>query len=374
MNKLRMISVLVILAMVFSFANVISAAAAPLPKVAVYAADDINWINEVVTKLTATGLYSQVDNLSPVGGSLDPTPTLATLQQYAAVMVWSDNPFNDPTALGNVLADYVDGGGHVVVSTFALYNCCFEIAGRFIAEGYLPLTQGSQSQGTQLFLVADLPSDPLLAGVSSFDGGINSYHNNPVSLVAGATLVAHWTNGQPLVAFKSNVVALNFFPPSSDSRGDFWNSATDGVRLMTNALNAAPPASAPTCNGQTATIYINAEGRIVGGPDNGNLYTGKLRGTASADVIVGTGSTDDIDAKGGNDRICGGGGNDILEAAGGQDQLFGEAGNDTLKGGGGNDTMTGGIGADKFVGGFGTDTATDFNAGEGDTKTGVENF
>jgi hypothetical protein len=36
--------------------------------------------------------------------------------------------------------------------------------------------------------------------------------------------------------------------------------------------------------------------------------------------------------------------------------------------------MTGGLGADGFVGGPGMDTATDFNAGEGDTQTGVEVF
>jgi len=227
------------LVMAIAFAGFTPALAAPLPKVAVYAADIIDWTNEVVTKLTATGLYSQVDNLSPLGCGSDPTPTLATLQLYAAILVYSDCGFNDPNALGNVLADYADGGGHVVVSTFAFTSFNFEIAGRFASDGYLPLTQGSYTQGSQLFLVADLPSDPLLAGVGSFDGGSGSWHNNPVSLVAGATLVAHWTNGQPLVAYKGSVVALNFFPPSSDSRGDFWNSATDGVRLMTNALDAA---------------------------------------------------------------------------------------------------------------------------------------
>jgi hypothetical protein len=219
-----------------------SARAASLPKVAVYAADFPDYTKEVVSKLTATGLYSQVDNLSPSGFGLDLTPTLATLQQYAAVMVYSNWNFNDPNALGNVLADYVDGGGHVVVSSFAFLSSGFffgHLAGRFVTEEYLPITQGTVKQATQMFLIADLPSDPLLAGISSFDGGTYSYHNNGLSLTNGATLVAHWTDGEPLVAFKGNVVALNFFPPSSDSFPAFWNAATDGVRLMTNALNTA---------------------------------------------------------------------------------------------------------------------------------------
>ncbi len=252
-SKFRIFSVLVILAMLFSFAGFSSAHAVLLPKVAVYAAD-LNyygsyWIDDVVTKLTATGLFSQVDNLSPLGCGADSTPTLAALQQYDAVMIWSDCSFNDPAALGNVLADYVDGGGHVVVSTFAFYNSIgLQIEGRFASGGYLPLTQGSAYSGTRMFLVSDLLGDPLLASVSTFDGGSRSYHDNPVSLATGATLVAHWTNGQPLVAYKGNVVALNFFPPSSDSRGDFWNSATDGARLMANALGATALNQPPTAD------------------------------------------------------------------------------------------------------------------------------
>jgi Ca2+-binding RTX toxin-like protein len=135
-----------------------------------------------------------------------------------------------------------------------------------------------------------------------------------------------------------------------------------------------PIDTAPTCDGVAATIYVGADGRIVGGPDNGKLYRGKLNGTPSADVMVGTAGRDEFAARGGNDRICGGEGKDELEGGGGHDALFGEGGNDVLDAGGGNDTMTGGLGADKFRGGAGTDTATDFTPAQGDTKTGVEVF
>ncbi len=149
--------------------------------------------------------------------------------------------------------------------------------------------------------------------------------------------------------------------------------------------------SAPTCEGFTATIYVNSQGRIVGGLDNGQIYQGVLNGTNGADVIVGTGSSDEVEGKGGADRICGGGGNDDLdggssndrifggegndelEGDGGNDHLFGEGGNDELEGLDGNDTLTGGLGADKFIGGAGTDTATDFIPAQGDTKTSIEN-
>ncbi|MBK9940225.1 MAG: Ig-like domain repeat protein [Kouleothrix sp.] len=159
----------------------------------------------------------------------------------------------------------------------------------------------------------------------------------------------------------------------------------------------------PTCNGQTATIYVQ-NGKIVGGPDSGKTYAGKLEGSNRADVIVGTEGNDTIEANSGNDVICGLGGNDILrgnngddyiDGGGGNDKADGGNGNDTLiggegddrltgndgndtlnggigkdrlEGGYGNDTLTGGANADKFSGGPGTDTATDFNPAEGDTK------
>src|SRR5438552_522217 len=91
-----------------------------------------------------------------------------------------------------------------------------------------------------LTLVADQPAHPILNGVFSFNGGTNSFLNSPIMVAPGASLLAHWNNNQPLVATKQltagRMVGLNFYPPSSDSRNDFWNAATDGARLMANAL------------------------------------------------------------------------------------------------------------------------------------------
>jgi Ca2+-binding RTX toxin-like protein len=92
----------------------------------------------------------------------------------------------------------------------------------------------------------------------------------------------------------------------------------------------------------------------------------------------------------GDDTINAGAGNDLCAAATvaarstrglGDDTLDGGNGNDTFMvatattasfGGNGNDTMTGGTGADFLRRRRGTDTVTDFNPGQGDTKTGVE--
>lgn len=287
MNKARVLSILAALALLFSFATV-SPARAALPKVALLGSETGNRLTDIVNKVTAAGagLYA-VTNLSgcPLG-----TPTLATLQQYDVVMVWSDCGFSNPTTLGNVLADYVDGGGRVVVAAHVWWNGFnLPIQGRFASGGYNPLNPGTSGVGAGgVFLAADIPSSPLLAGVTSFEVGS---WDNTTSVAAGATLVAH-TNplNFPLVAYKGNVVALNFFPASSDAQAGFWTSSTDGARLMANALlfNSTPPdTTAPTAspsqspvandvgwNNSDVTITWNWADEAGGsGIDSGNCTT-----------------------------------------------------------------------------------------------------
>ncbi len=195
-----------------------------------------SWNNDVQTKLTGTGLLSgPIDIFDARVG----TPTLSKLQGYDAVLVFSDAGFNNSTTLGNNLADYVDGGGGVVVMTFA--NASVPLGGRWATQNYDPIEPLSQSQNTPLILgtIYD-PMHPVLTNVNSFSGGSSSYHGTG-SLNSGAIRIADWSNGRPLIAefnkFSGSVVSLNFYAPSSDARSDFWNASTDGDILMANALN-----------------------------------------------------------------------------------------------------------------------------------------
>jgi len=59
----------------------------------------------------------------------------------------------------------------------------------------------------------------------------------------GATVVAEYTTGAPLIIRAENVgpantrrVFLNFYPPSIDARDDFWDTTSDGDQIMRNAL------------------------------------------------------------------------------------------------------------------------------------------
>ncbi len=167
----------------------------------------------------------------------------------------------------------------------------------------------------------------------------------------------------------------------ADNDGDGYTDypADPGCASVSDDTESPNPSNAPSCDGRRATVYV-ANGRIVGGPDSGQAYTGTLRGTAGADVIRATARADTVVAGSGNDSVCASGGADTVLGEADADRLFGGGGNDNVSGGtgadrlqgaAGNDTLTGGDGPDRFIGGSGTDTATDYSRAQGDTLTSV---
>jgi hypothetical protein len=198
-----------------------------------------DWNEDVRNKIEDSGLFATVDLF--FAGVEDSVPTLNQLLTYGAVLVYSDTGFYDSTALGNLLADYVEGGGGVALCTFALdQDPGTALGGRFRSGAYLPFPPANANGGNHLRLVTDEPAHPILNGVDSLDGGTSSYHHMPGAVTVNTVLVAHWSNGQPLIGAREagagRVVGLNFFPPSSDARADFWDASTDGGQLMANAL------------------------------------------------------------------------------------------------------------------------------------------
>lgn len=168
------------------------------PNVLLYGSDPSHVGDDVFSTISNAGLFSEIVVQVKCGGF--PIPSLADLQEYSAVMVWSDCGFKPGSALGDVLADYVDGGGRLVVSTFALAgppNQYLSPRGRLITDEYLPVTGAGTPRANSGSLVADLPEHPLLEGVNTFNA---AHINRPLQVASGATLVAHWPGDVPLVA------------------------------------------------------------------------------------------------------------------------------------------------------------------------------
>lgn len=231
-----------------------------------------SWLDDVVNKLIATGSFNTVTsyNIYSTG-----TPTVAYMQGFDAVMVFTDYGAMDPVTMGNNLATYIDGGGAVVSCTFA--TASVPIQGNFNTPAYRVAIPMSQSSSPQLTLgtIVD-PCSPIFNGITSFDGGSSSYRAAATTFEAGSVTTANWSNGEWLCATRQNVgplmvrrCDLNFYPPSSDVRADFWLSSTQGGQIMANALlwtagvtnNAStptPPASvtgtSTFCQGGTSSF------------------------------------------------------------------------------------------------------------------------
>ncbi len=212
-----------------------SAAGLPGPSVLVLGAPgNPDWILDVEAQLDGTGLVEADTFLASTG-----TPTVAELQAYSAVLIFTDTGAADPVALGNNLATYIDGGGAVVNATFTPN---VPITGAYSA--YQLYTGAGQSNGANLGIgTINDPAHPIMNGVTTFDGGTASFHNTGGTVVAGASVVAEYTTGAPLIIVQENVgpgnakrAFLNFYPPSIDARDDFWDTSSDGALIMANAL------------------------------------------------------------------------------------------------------------------------------------------
>ena len=214
------------------------------------------------------------------------------------------------------------------------------------------------------------------------------------------------------------------YTPKKDYNGTdtFTYKANDGtadsntatVTITVNPVNDAPTISVLAGTGsQSACLSYNTSGRVtlkLSDVDS-NLSNLKLSATSSDKRLVpnanvtfdGSGetrtatistvsgrtgiSTVTITASDGQTSTtttvtvkAGGNGRDTLSGTSGADLLLGQNGDDTLSGMGGsdvlcgangNDRLSGDGGSDSFDGGSGTDTATDFNSGEGDSRTNI---
>jgi hypothetical protein len=198
----------------------------------VHGEDDPNRAADVQTKLRSTGAFTDVDIFSAY---LD-TPTLYLLQQYTVVFVFRYGGFQSTESLGDVLANYWDGGGAVVIAYNAIRTLNAGLFGT-AANGYILLdTSSSDDFSSRTLGTLEEPSSPLLIGVQTLT--VASFGRIAGAVINGGVVVARWSDDYPLVVRKyrngRSLLELNMWPPSSDVDSRSWSG--DGAALMRNAL------------------------------------------------------------------------------------------------------------------------------------------
>ncbi len=194
--------------------------------VAAFAANDLlilhcegsGTLNLAHANFDTNPFYGSVDYLD----GKDTLVPLTTLQNYTCVLTW--NNYQYQTGQGDILADYVDGGGKVVILGWALFQCY----GRILDDpAYCPLNGGSNQSAT--VALGTTYAHDILDGVSTISG---IHYWVTASLESGATLIADNTGGSSLVAINSgnSVVGVNLVA------GDYIGWTGDGWVLLNNAV------------------------------------------------------------------------------------------------------------------------------------------
>ena len=130
------------------------------------------------------------------------TPTLAQLKPYNIVVAFSNSPYADATAMGNVLADYADTGGVVVGFNFDWFGPPFGLEGRWQTGGYSPFVSPAPGNFVNSCLGTYDMTHPLMQNISA--GSLCAFFRHNPALSAGAVSVALYQDNAQLVAYKTN--------------------------------------------------------------------------------------------------------------------------------------------------------------------------
>ena len=187
------------------------------------------------------------------------TPSLTELLNYDVVVVYPNIEYDDPVAMGNVIADYQDAGGIVVAKNSNWWGPPYGMEGRWMTGGYTMFTYPSTPRTSTDTLGAHDPTHPLMQGVIT----MTAFFRSEVTLTAGASQVAAWTDGLPLVAHKTTnghtavgINALLSFPEEGWD-GDFGTLIVNAARWLRPGVpcGSVTPQSTPT---RTATRTATA--------------------------------------------------------------------------------------------------------------------
>ena len=190
------------------------------------------------------------------------TPIIEEIEAFDAIIVFSNFSYWDNQALGDLIASYATTGGGVITmpgeNLFFADSNNWSMGGKWRNQGLALFEMESDYVISNESLgEINLPNHPLVDGLGSFSGDIRILHQkvNP-----GATIAASWADGSPLVTFRSSpnlVVDLNFYPNI-----DYWNTDSDGLKLIQNALNWTTRSFSPSWLSGTPL-----EGTVIGGSD-----------------------------------------------------------------------------------------------------------
>jgi cysteine-rich repeat protein len=176
---------------------------------------------DIAAWLMASGRFDSVVGINQTNF------TLVELLAYDGILFFTNSSSGSDPSNGDVLADYADTGRGLVIATFSWANQGGNtLGGRIITDEISPFVVG----GGSLYANVTIDSHDgsiFFSGVTAITG----YFHDDVTLTTDAVLRGTWSDGEPLLAQKSNVIGVNLFPVNNNVSGDYQ-------QLFINALSA----------------------------------------------------------------------------------------------------------------------------------------
>jgi hypothetical protein len=173
------------------------------------------------------------------------TCTAAELLDQDVLIIYNDQPMAGPAGLGNMLADYVDQGGTVILAKNALVQGADGLGGRFMSEDYSPLKSSSSTSAGAASLDTYDAAHPLMSGVSSA-GALA--HLDVFTTSGDVEVIATWDSGEPFVAIKrqdpapiqGRVIAVNAPLEDGQWSGDLDEIVTNAIQWLSDNIRDLP--------------------------------------------------------------------------------------------------------------------------------------
>ncbi|MGE3853974.1 MAG: Ig domain-containing protein, partial [Planctomycetota bacterium] len=213
------------------------------------------------TALDATGLLGTVD----IVDTSSTTPTVATLQGYDCVLVYSNNIPLSAATMGSNLAAYCDAGGGVVEMSGTSLTT-YGLTGNWTTHTCIAISANWSSQNNAT-IGAVVEAHPVITNVNVFTGGFARVLDGTVN--NGARILLRYNDNSVAAAvnesFAGRIAAVNIFGyTTAVDAGIGWNAASTDVDLCIAqacvwVANPLPqintPAAGALPDGYTNTAY-----------------------------------------------------------------------------------------------------------------------
>jgi hypothetical protein len=113
--------------------------------------------------------------------------------------------------VGNVLAQFINGGGKVIECQYLKSFDNWGVAGTYVSGNYsaFGVTSTDTWATTSTMGTVVTPAHPIMVGVTSLE---QYFDTQDPTLAAGATEIVKWSDGNTAIAAKPNVVSFNLLP------------------------------------------------------------------------------------------------------------------------------------------------------------------